>query len=209
MATRSPPAPTIHNSITAAGKTIYLNNRELLAEVKKSKKKGQMSDVLARMLQLLCSKYAKKGNFVNYSYNEDMQAYAMMMLVRTWNSFDSDKGSNPFAFFTQCIKNSFIQYLNHEKRQRDVRDVLLIGVGLNPSYGYDEGGNRVGSPGIEDDQDFDTIRSVADNLEKTRFSDAPIERDEKGAEIAPAVDIPEADEEAVEVVETEPVPYTN
>lgn len=190
MATRTPPAPTAHNSITAAGRTIYLNNKELIVEVKKSKKKGQMSDVLARMLQLLCSKYAKKGNFVNYSYNEDMQAYAMMMLVRTWNSFDPEKGSNPFAFFTQCIKNSFIQYLNQERRQRDVRDVLLIDQGLNPSYGFGDDGERRNM--IEDDQDFDTIKSVADGLSSTRFSDGPIERDDKGTEIA-VVDIPDDD----------------
>lgn len=200
MATRTPPAPTAHNSITAAGKTIYLNNKELLAEVKKSKKKGQMSDVLARMLQLLCSKYAKKGNFINYSYNEDMQAYAMMMLVRTWGSFDSDKGSNPFAFFTQCIKNSFIQYLNQEKRQRDVRDVLLIDQGLNPSYGFSEDGERKGTGAIEDDQDFHAMKTVADGLANTRFADGPIERDDKGTELA-VVDIPEDESEAAPMLE--------
>ena len=81
-----------------------------------------MSNDLAKMLQLLTSRYAKKGNFANYTYNDDMQSYAMLMLVKTWNSFDPAKSSNPFAFFTQCIKNSFIQYLNYEKRQRDIRD---------------------------------------------------------------------------------------
>ena len=180
MATRTPPAPTVHNSVTAAGKTVYLTNRDLLAEVKLSNAAGQMSNVLARMLQLLCSKYAKKGNYVNYSYNSDMQAYAMMMLVRTWKSFDSNKGSNPFAFFTQCIKNSFIQYLNQEKRQRDVRDVLLIGQGLAPSYGYDDTKNVV----IEDDQDFDSMRLTLERQNAATYVDAIIERDSKGVEIA-------------------------
>lgn len=177
MATRS----TTKTSITQGGRTIYLSNKELLAEVKLSKEKGRMSDMLARMLQLLCSKYAKKGNFVNYSYNEDMQAYAMMMLVRTWNSFDPEKSNNPFAFFTQCIKHSFIQYLNQEKRQRDVRDALLVDIGLNPSYGYEGDGPR----GIEDEQDFESIKRDADQLAATRFIDTPIERDDKGEEIMP------------------------
>lgn len=70
------------------------------------------------------------------TYNEDMQAYAMLMLVKTWNSFDPAKSSNPFAFFTQCIKNSFIQFLNQEKRQRDVRDVMLVDKGMSPSYTF-------------------------------------------------------------------------
>lgn len=195
MATKAPPAATSKNSITQAGKVIYLNNKELLAEVKKSKKEARMSDALAKMLQLLCSKYAKKGNFVNYSYNEDMQAYAMMMLVRTWNSFDPDKSNNPFAFFTQCVKNSFIQYLNQEQRQRDVRDLLLIDSGLNPSYGYDD--SDEGGPKIEDERDFDTIRAIHDSLEGLHYNDRPIERDDKGEEIVPVV-IPQEDVEDVE-----------
>ncbi len=95
-----------------------------------------MTNDLAKMLTLLTSRYAKKGNFANYTYNDDMQSYAMLMLVKTWNSFDPAKSSNPFAFFTQCIKNSFIQYLNYEKRQRDIRDEVLVDSGLSPSYNY-------------------------------------------------------------------------
>lgn len=136
--------------IVPGSKNIYLSNRELLAEVKKAKKKGEMSNELARMLQMLCSRYAKKGNFVNYTYNEDMQAYAMMMLVRTWNSFNPEKSSNPFAFFTQCIKNSFIQYLNQEKRQRNIRDLVLVDQGLNPSYGFDKNAGRGPASGEDD-----------------------------------------------------------
>lgn len=114
----------------------YLNNRDLLAEVLKSKEVGKMSDKLAHMLTLLCARYARRGQFAAYTYNDDMQAYAMMMLVRTWNAFNPEKSNNPFAFFTQCIKNSFIQYLNQEKRHRVIRDELMVDNGLNPSYNY-------------------------------------------------------------------------
>ena len=114
----------------------YLKNKDILAQVILSKENGQMSDRLAHMLQTLCKRYGKKGNFANYTYNDDMQAYAMMMLVRTWNSFKPEKSNNPFAFFTQCIKNSFIQFLNQERRQRDIRDVLLVDNGMDPSLTY-------------------------------------------------------------------------
>jgi len=117
-------------------KVNYLNNKDLLAQVISSKEAGQMSDRLAHMLQTLCSRYGRRANFANYTYNEDMQAYAMMMLVRTWNSFNPEKSNNPFAFFTQCIKNSFIQFLNQEKRHRVIRDEIMVDKGLNPSYNY-------------------------------------------------------------------------
>lgn len=117
-------------------KVNYLNNKDLLKEVLLSKEQEKMSDRLAHMLQTLCSRYGRRGNFANYTYNEDMQAYAMMMLVRTWKSFNPEKSNNPFAFFTQCIKNSFIQFLNSEKRHRTLRDELMVNQGLNPSFTY-------------------------------------------------------------------------
>ncbi len=75
------------------------------------------------------------------TYNDDMQGYAMLMLVRTWRSFDPKKSNNPFAFFTQCIKNSFIQYLNQEKRQRVIRDELLVDQGMTPSFNFQDSGH--------------------------------------------------------------------
>ena len=191
MSIKAPKVPTAtaKNSITHSGKTIYLNNRELLAAVHQSKVKGQMTDTLAKMLQLLCSKYAKKGNFVNYSYNDDMQSYAMLMLVRTWNSFNPEKSNNPFAFFTQCIKNSFIQYLNQEKRQRVIRDEMLIDQGMSPSFGFGEFSKS--NVGEDDEQDFDIIQNQADALKRTEFAEAPIVRDESGKVIDIPIEITE------------------
>jgi len=121
----------------------YLNNKDLLADTVESLKAGKMSDKLAVKLSMLVERYAKsrsatpwKGNFADYTYNDDMQGYARMMLVKTWKSFNPDRSSNAFAFFTQCVKNSFIQYLNQERKQRDIRDKLLVDKGLDPSYTY-------------------------------------------------------------------------
>lgn len=122
----------------------------------------------------------KKVFITGNSYNEDMQAFAMMMLVRTWNRFDPAKSDNPFAFFTQCIKNSFIQFLNQESNQRKIRDSMMISVGLNPSFGYvdDSGADK-----IQDESEYDTMKQTLDEHAKYVFTDAPIERDDKGAEV--------------------------
>jgi hypothetical protein len=121
-------------------KVNYLNNKDLMAEVLKSKAQDppQMTDKLAHMLQTLAARYGKKGNFAGYSYNEDMQAFAMMMLVRTWKAFKPELSQNPFAFFTQCIKNSFIQFLNQESKHRLIRDELMVNQGLDASYAFQE-----------------------------------------------------------------------
>lgn len=114
----------------------YLNNKDMLAEVISSKETGEMSKELVKMLTMLCFRYSQKGCYINYSYNEDMRAYAMMMLVRTWKRFDPAKSSNPFAFFTECIKNSFILFLRNEKRYRTIKDEMLVDLGFNPSHTY-------------------------------------------------------------------------
>lgn len=154
---------------TPKRKTNYLSNKSLLAEVIKSKEAGEMSDELAKMLQLLTARYGKKGNFVNYTYNEDMQAYAMMSLVKTWNGFDPAKSSNPFAFFTQCIKNSFIQYLKLEKRQRVIRDELLVDSGLTPSYNYQM--EHEARKHVHDEEDHEQHVKDAEDLDKQEQQD--------------------------------------
>lgn len=141
--------------------TNYLNNRDLLAETVKSLEQDEMTDKLTRMLMKLVERYGKKGNFANYTYNDDMQAYALMMLVRTWRSFKPDRSSNAFAFFTQCVKNSFIQYLNQERRQRDIRDEMLVSKGLSPSHTFTMAHEKAN---VEDEEDF---QSQYKNKEKT------------------------------------------
>lgn len=179
----APRKPTAKNSITLSGRVIYLNNKELLAEVKASKDVGRMSNTLAKMLQLLCANYSRKGQFVGYSYNDDMQAYAMMMLVRTWTGFNPDKGTNPFAWYTQCIKNSFRQYLKYERKHRRVRDELMIKEGMTPSFGYS--GSDGDSHYVEDEQDFDELKQVADALTS---DPSPIVRNAIGMEVELVID---------------------
>jgi hypothetical protein len=99
------------------------------------------------------------------TYNEDMQAYAMLMLVRTWNSFNPEKSDNPFAFFTQCIKHSFIQFLNQEKKHRTIRDLLLVDQGMNPSFNFEDRASGDGdSHFVDDEEDFHAHKQVADLL---------------------------------------------
>lgn len=121
---------------TRKRKSKYIDKKELLAEVIHAREVGTMTDKLAKLLQLLTKQYATSARFASYSYNDDMQSYAMMMLVRTWNRFNPERSDNAFAFYTQCIKNSFKQYLKDEKKHRVVRDELLLKQGLTPSFNY-------------------------------------------------------------------------
>jgi len=114
----------------------YLTNASLLVEIKKSHEQNKMTHDFAKMIQLLAYRYAQRGQYASYSYINDMQAFAVMTVVKVWRSFDPKKGTNPFAYFTQSIKHAFFQYLNTERKQRDTRDALSIQQGINPSFSY-------------------------------------------------------------------------
>jgi len=149
-------------------KANYLNNADLLAETIQSLEQDKMTEKLAHMLVTLVARYGKKANFANYTYNEDMQGYAIMGLVKTWKSFNPEKSKNPFAFYTQCVKNSFIQFLNQERKQRNIRDEILVNQGLTPSFTYtnayeEQQKNRAFA---HDEQDFDANEKQRKELEK-------------------------------------------
>lgn len=129
-------AKTTTSATKPPAKKKYLTNKQLLEQIKISHERGEMTPDFAKMIMMLCHRYSQKGEFINYSYNEDMQAFAALTVVKVWKSFDPAKSQNPFAYFTQTIKHAFYQYLNQEKKQRDIRDELLLSNGDNPSFGF-------------------------------------------------------------------------
>ncbi len=151
-------------------KTTYLKNKDLLAEVIHCRDENdmKMSDKLARMLIMLTARYGRSGQFGGYTFNEDMQAYAMMMLSKTWVGFNPERGSNAFAYYTQSIKNSFKQFLNREKVQRVVRDELLVSRGLNPSFTYTSEHTAADQHYVHDEEDhhqsLDDMKEVNDSI---------------------------------------------
>lgn len=116
----------------------YINNKDLLAEIKLSKERGEMTDKFARMMVLLTKRYASQGSYASYTYNDDMQSYALLTICRVWDSFDPKKSNNPFAYFTQTIKRAFWQYMQKEETHRDIRDEILMKHGESPSHSYEK-----------------------------------------------------------------------
>lgn len=116
----------------------YLTNSKLLPAVIEAKENGKLSNELAKMLMMLTRKYAQRPCFSGYTYKEDMISEALANLCQNALKFNPEKSKNPFAFYTSCINNSFLQFLNVEKKHRRIRDQLLIDMGENPSYNFTE-----------------------------------------------------------------------
>ena len=134
---------------TADPKKFYLTNAELLESIAEARTAGKLTNRLAKNLHLLAERYSYKGNWVNYSFREDMVSSAVLNLCANWHKFDPDRSEspNPFAFYTTAVYRSFLQYISDEKKHRDIRDELLIDSGANPSFSYQE---RHGSKSSDD-----------------------------------------------------------
>ncbi len=126
--------PKREKSTTTKGH--YVTNAQLLPAVLEAKQLGRVTEKLAKMLLLIAERYSRKSWFSGYSYREDMVALAMVNLCANALKFDPTKSSNPFAYYTTAIHNSFQQYKSVEKNHRNIRDSLLVEAGANPSFNF-------------------------------------------------------------------------
>lgn len=139
----------------------YINNGDLMIQIAISRQQNKMTDELAKMLFMLVQRYAKHPDYANiHSYKMDMEAFALLTIVKVWKGFNPEKGNNPFAYFTQVIRHAFYQYLNHEKKQRDTKDLIRIDMGQDPSFAFMENYRE-----DRGDNDFENSFDDGDNSE--------------------------------------------
>jgi hypothetical protein len=95
---------------------------------------GRITNKLGAMMLAMCQNYAKRYNWCNYSYNDEMQNTAVVQLVNIGLRFNEDRGQNPFAYYTTVLTNSFTGVLNNEKKSQRMRDDILQENGATPSF---------------------------------------------------------------------------
>ncbi len=131
----------------------YVTNAELLPAFLEAREKGQLTDKLAKMLMLIAERYSYHPWFAGYSFREDMVCAAVVNLCANWHKFNPEKQEipNPFAYYTTACYRSFLSYKDAERKERDIRDELLIEAGANPSFNYQA---RHGNSGKTSDDAF-------------------------------------------------------
>lgn len=137
--TETDPNETLEKAIKKKKPKNYINNADMMIEINLSRAQNKMTEKLSHMLMTLTTRYAKHPDYARiFSYEDDMKAFALLTLVKVWKGFNPEKSKNPFAYFTQIIRHAFYQYLNHEKKQREIKDEVLIDIGEKPSFTYME-----------------------------------------------------------------------
>jgi hypothetical protein len=98
------------------------------------KDQGGLTPELAKMMMKLVERYAMRGNWRGYTYNDEMQSAALLQLSEVGLKFNEARSLNPFAYYTATITNSFTRVLNLEKRNQHIRDDVLQDGGYMPSF---------------------------------------------------------------------------
>lgn len=130
------------NNEENAPKKKYLTNKNLMYELEKSKEQGYMTDELGKMFMLLAERYTSHRFFVRYppGFKEELVSTGVLACCKAWESFDPSRQThpNPFAFFTTCVHNAFVQLCKKEYNQKNIVNALKVDEGMNPDHGYQE-----------------------------------------------------------------------
>lgn len=110
----------------------YINNKEfyqLLVDYYErcreaelhDKPKPRIPEEVGQCFLMIATKLSNKGNFVGYTYKDEMVSDALENCIMAVNSFNPEKSKNPFAYFTQIIWYAFLRRIEKEKKQTYVK----------------------------------------------------------------------------------------
>lgn len=110
----------------------YINNRHLYEELVKykekcakaaeeGKEKPRIPEYIGECFYKIATRLSTKYRFANYTYRDEMISDAIENCVMVVSGFDPNKSTNPFAYFTQVIRNAFFRRIMKEKKQQYVK----------------------------------------------------------------------------------------
>ena len=142
------------------GKNEYINNQDFLnalvdykKKVKESedenKEKPQIPNYIGECFLKISNNLAKRPNFYNYTYKDEMISDAIENCLMYFENFDPEKSSNPFAYFTQICWYAFIRRIDKEKKQQYIKYKATESFGILDEEELRELGDDTRLPQIE------------------------------------------------------------
>jgi len=105
----------------------YVNNEKFLEEMKAfrqavleakelNKDRPRVPNYIGECIFKIATHLARKPNFSNYTFKEDMVSDGVENCLLYIDNFDPEKSQNPFAYFTQIIYYAFLRRIQKEKK---------------------------------------------------------------------------------------------
>ena len=110
----------------------YINNKTFYTElvkynteydlcVKENKPLPRVSEYIGKCIWLIAERLATKRNFSGYSYIDEMKSDGIEDCFKYLRTFDPNKSTQAFGYFTQAIKFAFIRRINEEKKLQYIK----------------------------------------------------------------------------------------
>jgi hypothetical protein len=128
-------------NITMSTKKHYVDNAKFLAAIIEHKRKCEeatrlgkepprLSNYIGHCIMQIAEGVARRPNFANYTYRDEMIGDAIENCIKYFNSFNPEKYDNPFAYFSQNCTYTFIRRLKEEKKQANLRSEIIKNTGI-------------------------------------------------------------------------------
>jgi hypothetical protein len=113
-------------------KSHYINNKKFFDEmvewkdrVNEAREIGDpvpsVTPYIGQCFMEIAENLAKKPNFMNYPYKDDMIGDGVENCLMYCSNFDPSKSNNPFSYFTQIIYYAFLRRIQKEKKQNLIK----------------------------------------------------------------------------------------
>lgn len=115
----------------------YVNNTEFLnlltdyiKEREQRKQDGRppptIPNEIGKIFIQIATNLSNRYNFNGYTFKDEMISDGILNAVEAIDSFNPEKSSNPFAYFTQIIYWAFVRRIEKEKKERSIRDKMIF-----------------------------------------------------------------------------------
>jgi len=132
----------------------YVDNKkfyEALVEYRKqvdeAKAKGlekpRVSNYIGECFLKIATHLSYKANFINYTFKDDMISDGIENCLTAVDKFDPERGTNPFAYYTQIVFYAFVRRIQKEKKQQATKYKLLENIDIDQLIAHSEDGDEL------------------------------------------------------------------
>lgn len=156
--------------------------REKIKEAKElGLEKPRIPEYAGACLQKIAVGLSYSPKFINYSFRQEMISDAIENSILYFDGFNPEKGTNPFAYFTQIMYYAFIRRISKEEKLRYTTykyfDSTMMGTELADLM-RDDNNNLVHEPIYDNISDF--ISRYEEKDQKRREKKKALLEEKKG-----------------------------
>jgi hypothetical protein len=110
---------------------MYINNSEFCAQLIISKARGKLTKPALEMIQLIAKNASKKLKYYNNDDRLDCYQTGILDMLTNWYSFNEEKTTNAFAYFTDIFKRGSVKSLDQINKRKGDKNRTVVVLSLN------------------------------------------------------------------------------